>query len=251
MRHTTVDPQEIANFDALAEQWWDPHGPMAPLHQMNPVRLTFIRDCLCRHFDRDPDSLRPLEGLRIVDVGCGGGMLAEPLARLGASVVGIDAGDNAIAIARQHAEDGGLDIDYRATTAEELADEGERFDAVVSMEVLEHVADLHSFVAAVTSLARPGGALLLATLNRTARSLAFAIVGAEYVLRWLPRGTHDWRRFIRPAELNRLLRQNGAHICQLQGVAFGVRDKSWRASADRSINYLAYSRKGDIAENRA
>lgn len=241
MIDSTVDAQEIASFDALAADWWDPDGPMAPLHQINPVRLDFIRDCLCRHFQRDPTQLRPLAGLNVVDVGCGGGMLSEPLARMGAKVTGIDASENAIATAQAHAEGAGLDIDYRATTAEALAAEKLTFDAVVSMEVLEHVADVDGFIRTLTTLSAPGGALLLATLNRTVQSFALAIVGAEYVLRWLPRGTHDWQRFIKPAELNRALRRNSAPIQRLQGIGFDARQRSWQASRDHSVNYLTYS----------
>ena len=244
MTESTVDAQEIASFDALAADWWDPDGPMAPLHQINPVRLDFIRDCLCRHYRRDPAQLRPLTGLKVVDVGCGGGMLSEPLARMGATVTGIDASENAIATAYAHAEEAGLDITYRATTAEALAAEEATFDAVVSMEVLEHVADVDSFVRALTALTVPGGALLLATLNRTARSFALAIVGAEYVLRWLPRGTHDWQRFIKPAELNRVLRRNSAPMQRLQGISFDAMQRSWQPSRDHSVNYLTYSTVG-------
>jgi 2-polyprenyl-6-hydroxyphenyl methylase/3-demethylubiquinone-9 3-methyltransferase len=238
---TTVDDREIAGFDALAGKWWDTEGEFAPLHRLNPVRLAYIRDRLVAHFGLEPASLRPLVGLRIVDVGCGGGLLSEPLARMGASVTAIDAGHENIAAARRHAETMGLEIDYRQTTAEELAAAGARFDALVSMEVLEHVADLGLFVGACAELVRPGGALALATLNRTLKSYAMAIVGAEYVLRWLPRGTHRWDRFVRPSELARHLRANGATLQDLTGVTYDPLSDRWQASRDTDVNYMAFA----------
>ena len=189
---TSVDPAEVDRFAAKAEDWWDATGPYRPLHQLNPVRLAYIRDRLCDNFGRDPKSFDPLRGLRILDIGCGGGLLCEPLCRLGAEVVGADAADENIQIARQHAEAMGLKIDYVKATAEELAEWGERFDAIVNMEVVEHVADVEVFLGACAELLNPRGAMVLSTLNRTLKSYALAIVGAEYVLRWLPRRTHSW-----------------------------------------------------------
>jgi 2-polyprenyl-6-hydroxyphenyl methylase/3-demethylubiquinone-9 3-methyltransferase len=196
----TVDEAELARFAALAGEWWDPRGKMAPLHKFNPVRLGYIRDAACRRFGRDSKRLDALKGLRILDIGCGGGILSEPLARIGADVVGADPAATNIEAARLHAADGGLAIDYRATTAEALAEAGERFDIVLAMEVVEHVADVNLFVKLTGAMVKPGGMMIAATLNRTLKSFALAIVGAEYVLRWLPRGTHTWDKFVTPNE---------------------------------------------------
>jgi 2-polyprenyl-6-hydroxyphenyl methylase / 3-demethylubiquinone-9 3-methyltransferase len=195
----SIDPAEIAKFAAMAEAWWDPDGKFRPLHRLNPARLTYVRDSCAARFQRDAKGVRPLADLGLIDIGCGGGLLCEPLARLGARVTGIDAGERNIAIARNHAAESELQIDYREATAESLAAAGERFDVVLSMEVVEHVADPAGFLAACAALVAPGGLLIVATLNRTAKSFALAIVGAEYLLRWVPRGTHDWRRFLRPS----------------------------------------------------
>ena len=237
---TTIDAREIDRFAALAESWWDPNGPMRPLHRLNPARLGYIRDRLCRHFDRDTAALRPFEGLRIADIGCGGGLLSEPLARLGAQVVGLDAAADSIEIARLHAEAAGVPVDYRCAAAEELAAAGESFDAVISMEVVEHVANLPLFLDACAALAAPGGVLLLATLNRTVKAFVMAVVGAEYVLRWLPRGTHRWERFVRPAELVRALRPAGVEVRDISGMTLDLRTGEWRVSTDRDVNYLLY-----------
>ena len=239
----TVDADEIARFSALADQWWDPDGDFRPLHKLNPVRLQFIRDRLAAHLGRDPLAPSPLSGLEILDVGCGGGLICEPLARLGATVTGIDASDRNIAIARNHAERGGLDIDYRHAAAEDLLGEDRRFDAVLSLEVVEHVADVGVFVAACCGLVRPGGLAIVATLNRTAKSFAFAIVGAEYVLRWLPRGTHDWRKFVRPSELARHIRDAGASVGEVTGVGYDVVTDTWRLVRDVSVNYMVVAEK--------
>lgn len=238
-RRTTVDDREIADFAAMADDWWDPDGPFAPLHRLNPVRLRYIRDKVTRHFDLDDTAIRALAGLRVADVGCGGGLLSEPLARLGAQVTAIDAGAETVAAAAAHAGTVGLDIDYRCMTAEALAQAGETFDVVVSMEVLEHVADPQLFLRSCAQLLRPGGVMLLATLNRTVKSYAFAIVGAEYVLRWLPQGTHHWDKFIRPAELARYLRRAGLSLEDLTGVTFHPLDGSWQPSRDVDVNYMA------------
>lgn len=235
----SVDPAEIAKFTAMAEAWWDPDGKFRPLHRFNPVRLEYIRDRLCRHFGRNPKDKRPLAGLRLLDIGCGGGLLSEPLARLGAEMTGLDAAEKNIRIAALHAAESKLDIDYRHATAEDLAAAGDTFDAVLNMEVVEHVADVDSFLGASAALVRPGGVMIVATLNRTPKSFLLAIVGAEYVLRWLPRGTHEWRRFVRPSELSQGLRRAGLEIAEMTGVAFNPLTDRWRlAPRDLDVNYM-------------
>jgi 2-polyprenyl-6-hydroxyphenyl methylase/3-demethylubiquinone-9 3-methyltransferase len=235
---TTVDPAEIARFAALAESWWDPAGKLKPLHRLNPLRLSFLRDRLTAHFRRDPAALRPFDGLRLLDIGCGGGLVAEPMARLGFAVTGIDAAAETIATARAHAEQGGLAIDYRATAAETLASTGERFDVVLALEIVEHVADLDAFVAAAATLVRPAGAFVAATLNRTVKSYLFAIIGAEYVLGWLPRGTHEWQKFVRPSELAALLRRNRLGVQEIAGITYNPLGDSWSLGADLDVNYM-------------
>lgn len=240
----SVDPEEIAKFTAMAEAWWDPEGKFRPLHRFNPVRLAFIRDRLCSQFDRDPAESRPLEGLRLLDVGCGGGLLSEPMARLGAKVTGLDAAEKNIRIAALHAEESGLEIDYRHATVEELAGAGEHFDAVLNMEVVEHVADVGGFLESSAALVRPGGVMVVATLNRTPKSFLLAIVGAEYVLRWLPRGTHEWRRFVRPSELIGTLRKAGMEIAEMTGVAYNPLTDRWRlAPGDLDVNYMVMAER--------
>lgn len=240
----TVDEAEIEKFRAMAEEWWDPAGKFKPLHKFNPVRVRFIRDRLAALNGRDPEAAAPLEGLRVLDIGCGGGLLCEPLARLGATVTGIDATERSVHVARAHAEAMGLDIDYRFATAEELVAEGAAFDAVLNMEVVEHVADVAAFMAASAALVRPGGLMVVATLNRTAKSFALAIVGAEYVLGWLPRGTHDWRKFVKPSELAGALRAGGMEMRELSGVAYNpIRDAWSLAPRDVAVNYMAVAHK--------
>lgn len=243
MRHDTatgtVDPAEIDKFRRMAEEWWDPNGKFRPLHRFNPVRLGFLKERLCRHFGRDASKPRPLQGLRILDVGCGGGLVAEPLARLGAAMTGLDATARNIEIARLHAAESGLAIDYRTGAAEELAAAGDSFDAVLGLEIVEHVASLEAFVAAAATLTRPGGLLVVATLNRTLKAFALAVVGAEYVLRWLPRGTHDWRKFVRPSELERAMRCTGLRLAELAGVTYNPLLDRWVLGADLDVNYLA------------
>jgi 2-polyprenyl-6-hydroxyphenyl methylase / 3-demethylubiquinone-9 3-methyltransferase len=239
----SVDREEVQRFDAQAETWWDPKGSMAPLHKLNPARLGFLRDTLAAHFKRDHRSLAPFVGLRILDIGCGGGLIAEPLARLGAAVTGIDAANSSIAVARAHALGMGLEIDYRTATAEELSAAGERFDAVLALEVVEHVADRNLFLAAVAALVRPGGALIASTLNRTPKSFLLAIVGAEYVLRWLPRGTHRWDRFLRPSEFAADLRREGMEVRDLKGLVYEPLRDAWRIGRDLGVNYLVYAAK--------
>ncbi len=237
----SIDQAEVERFSALAETWWDTHGSMAPLHRLNPARLGFIRQALAEHFGRDAKSLQPFDGLRVLDVGCGGGLISEPLARLGATVTGIDAAEANIAVARAHARGADLEIDYRQASAEELAAAGARFDAVLALEVVEHVADVDAFLDAVATLVRPGGAFVASTLNRTPKSLLFGIVGAEYVLGWLPRGTHRWDRFLRPSEFAAGLRRQGLQVRQIRGLVYDLLAGEWRLGRDLGVNYLVYA----------
>lgn len=241
---STVDAGEVARFSAIAAEWWNPRGKFRPLHRLNPVRIAYIRDTLCQRFGRDPLAPRPLAGLRLVDIGCGGGLLAEPLARLGAEMVAIDAAERNVRVAALHAADTGTPVDYRHTTAEELAAAGERFDAVLTLEVIEHVADVPLFLASCATLLRPGGVLFLATLNRTAKAWLVAIAGAEYVLRWLPRGTHDWKKFLKPSEVAAALRPLGLEIRHLTGVDYNPLGDSFHLNPrDLSVNYLLWAEK--------
>lgn len=234
----SADPAELGKFEALGERWWDPKGPMAPLHKMNPVRVAFIRDQACARFGRRADGARPLAGLTVLDIGCGGGLLAEPLARLGAEVTAIDPVATSIEAARQHAMEVGLDIDYRVSTVEAVVAAGQQFDLVIASEVVEHVPDVEGFLGAMAAATRPGGLAVLSTLSRTLASFVQAIVGAEYVLGWLPRGTHDWRRFLTPAELAQNLRRSGLRPAKVAGVGYdGARDE-FRLVRDPSVNYL-------------
>lgn len=235
---TTVDPAEVERFAALAAEWWNPAGKMKVLHRFNPVRLAYLREKITEHFGRDPRAIRPFEGLRILDIGCGGGLLSEPLARMGASVVGIDPAERNVSVAGLHAAQGGVDVDYRATTAEALADAGERFDVVLAMEVVEHVADVALFVRRAAEMVKPGGLMCAATLNRTKRSFALAIVGAEYVLGWLPRGTHDWRKFVTPDELEAAMAAGRLEVVDREGVIFNPLAEEWRRAGDLSVNYM-------------
>jgi 2-polyprenyl-6-hydroxyphenyl methylase/3-demethylubiquinone-9 3-methyltransferase len=235
---STVDDREVARFSALAADWWDPRGRMGMLHRLNPTRLAYIRDTACRQFVRDAKSRKCLDGLRVLDIGCGAGILCEPLTRLGASVVGVDPAEPNIAAARLHAAAGGLAIDYRAATAEALADAGERFDLVLAMEVVEHVADLAAFVRCCAGMVKPGGLMVTATLNRTLKSFALAIVGAEYVLRWLPRGTHRWDKFVTPNELAAALERSGLRVIDERGVVYNILLDAWQLAGDMDVNYM-------------
>jgi 2-polyprenyl-6-hydroxyphenyl methylase/3-demethylubiquinone-9 3-methyltransferase len=239
----TVDQDEVARFSRLAGEWWDPHGPMATLHKFNPVRLPYIRDRTAEHFRRDPKSLDSLSGLRCLDIGCGAGILCEPLARLGASVVGADPSAKNIAVAQAHAAQAGVAIDYRDTTAEQLAEAGERFDVVLAMEVVEHVTDVGLFIAQTGAMVKPGGLLFVATLNRTAKSFALAIVGAEYILRWLPRGTHRWDKFVTPDELEIAIERGGLHVTGESGVIYNLMTDRWQLSRDADVNYMVVAEK--------
>ena len=234
---STVDPAEIARFSKLSDEWWDPKGRMAPLHRINPLRLQFIRDAACKKFDRNPRSLNCLQTLRILDIGCGAGLLCEPIVRLGAQVFGIDPSETNIAAAKMHANRSHLLIDYRATTIEAM-DTRERFDVVLAMEVVEHVTDIQLFLDRCAAVMKPSGLMVVATLNRTMKSFALAIVGAEYVLRWLPRGTHHWNKFVTPAELARQLHRNKLEVIEQTGIVYSPLADRWSLSPDTDVNYM-------------
>jgi 2-polyprenyl-6-hydroxyphenyl methylase/3-demethylubiquinone-9 3-methyltransferase len=235
---SSVDPAEVEKFSQLAAEWWDPTGKFRPLHVFNPVRLKFIRGLAAEHFGRDQRSLTPFTGLTLLDIGCGGGLLSEPMARMGFNVLGVDASEKNVRIAAAHAAGSGLALDYLAGTAETLATENASFDAILNMEVVEHVADLGGFLKSCATMLRPGGLMVVATLNRTLKSLALAKIGAEYVLRWLPPGTHDWNRFVKPADLQRLLDDAELVVTRLQGVAFDPLRWDWQLSSDTDVNYM-------------
>ncbi len=234
----TVDAAEVERFSRLAADWWNPRGKMAPLHKFNPVRLAYLRDTACHRFERNPKRPDCLAGLRILDIGCGCGLLSEPLARLGADMLGADPSETNIGVAKLHAADSGLDIDYRATTAEALSEAGERFDIVLAMEVVEHVADVKLFVGRCAEMVKPGGLMIAATLNRTLKSFALAIVGAEYVLGWLPRGTHQWDKFVTPNELEIALELGGLRLIDQTGVSYDLFADRWQLASDMDVNYM-------------
>lgn len=235
---SSIDPAEIAKFQAMARDWWDPTGKFKPLHMLNPTRLDYVTGQIAAQFGRDLTAAAPFQGLRILDIGCGGGLMSEPMARLGAQVTGADAAERNIAVASLHAQEQGLTIDYRASTAEELLAEGQVYDVVLALEIVEHVADPAAFVATCHDLLRPGGLAIQSTLNRTARSFAAAIIGAEWVMRWLPRGTHDWRRFITPDELAGMNQDAGLRVLDRCGMVFNPLGWSWSLShRDLSVNY--------------
>ncbi len=244
MTQTTVDPAEVAKFEAMAAEWWNPHGKFKPLHLMNPCRLDYITSQIAAEFDRDLAQPLAFTGLRILDIGCGGGLLSEPMARLGADVVGADAAPRNIPVAALHAQTSGLQIDYRHTTAEDMAALGEQFDVVLNMEVVEHVADPLAYLTACQQLLKPGGLMICSTLNRNVKSFGMAIIGAEWVMRWLPKGTHDWNKFITPDELFALIRNAGLDPVDSKGMVFNPLSWSWSLSArDLSCNYVTASLK--------
>ena len=239
---TTVDPVEVDRFARIAGEWWDPAGKFAPLHRLNPVRIGYVRDRVAAHCRRDALSGTPLAGLSLVDIGCGGGLLCEPMRRLGATVTGIDAASDNIEVAAAHAARQGLAIDYRRSTAEALVSAGQRFDIVLALEIVEHVADADLFLRSCSVLVKPGGLLFLSTLNRTAKAWALAIAGAEYVLGWLPRGTHDWRKFLKPSEVARALRAGDMDVREIVGVVYSPLSRAWSLSrTDLDVNYMLYA----------
>jgi 2-polyprenyl-6-hydroxyphenyl methylase/3-demethylubiquinone-9 3-methyltransferase len=240
---STASPEEVARFTAMADAWWDPDGKFKTLHMFNPVRLSFLRSRLAAHFGRDPEALRPFEGLSLLDVGCGGGLIAEPMAEMGFSVTGIDAGEKNVGTAAAHAAQSGVKIDYRTARPEMLAEAGESFDVVLTLEIVEHVADLDLFLAMAAKLVKPNGTLVGATINRTPKAWLLAIVGAEYVLRWLPRGTHDWHKFVKPSEFAAHLRHSGLELSELKGMSYNPISQSWSLTADVDVNYLLLARK--------
>lgn len=238
MNQTTIDRGEVDRFSAMAEEWWDPAGKFKPLHKFNPVRLTYIKEKVCEQFDRDTKDPKAFSGLRMLDIGCGGGLLCEPMARLGADVIGADASETNIKVAGLHAADSGLTIDYRAVTAEELCDAGEKFDVVLNMEVVEHVADVDLFISKCANMVKPEGLMFIATINRTMKAKALAIFMAENVLRWLPRGTHQFEKLVRPEELERPLEQSGMQVIDKTGVFYNPLSDSWNKSRDMDVNYM-------------
>lgn len=241
-RTSTAAGDEIARFDRIAQEWWDLDGDFRALHRLNPLRVGYIRDVLSSHFGRDPEAERPLDGLAVIDIGCGGGLVAEAVARMGAEVLGIDASPESVGVAECHARGGDLGIRYRLAAPEDLLDEGARFDVVLALEVIEHVADLDRFLLAAAELLRPDGAMVLSTINRTLKSLALAKVGAEYVLRWVPAGTHDWRKFVKPSELAASLRRAGLTVGDLRGLTYDPLRDTWALSPDLDVNYMAFAR---------
>jgi 2-polyprenyl-6-hydroxyphenyl methylase / 3-demethylubiquinone-9 3-methyltransferase len=232
----TASPEEVARFTAMAESWWDPDGKFKPLHRFNPIRLAYMRRILCEHLNRDSQSMAPFAGIALLDIGCGGGLLSEPLCRMGFDVTGIDAGERNIAVARLHAEQTGLSIDYRVGGPESLG--GQLFDVVICMEVIEHVPDPQGFVALAVERLKPGGIFIGATLNRTAKAYALAILGAEYVMGWLPKGTHDWKKFVRPAEFAAWLRAAHMEVCDLTGASYDLLADQWHESKSLDVNYM-------------
>ena len=245
---STIDPSEVARFDRLARDWWDPNGPMRALHRLNPLRLQYIRDRACNQFGRDERAAHCLRELTVLDVGCGAGLLCEPLARLGASVTGLDPAATNIAVARLHAERAGLAIDYRSDTVEAVVAGDERFDVVLAMEVVEHVADVEAFVSACCGAVKPGGLLVMATINRTLRAFALVIVGAEYILGWLPKGTHQWDKFVTPEELAAAIAAGGLSVINRRGAVYNPITAQWLLAGDMSVNYmLAAERTSAVA----
>jgi len=251
MTETTINDAEVAKFTAMAAEWWDPKGKFKPIHKFNPVRLAYIRENVLTHFRRDGSEMRPFEGLTVLDVGCGGGLLCEPLARLGATVTGIDAAERNITIARLHAEQSGVSVDYQVTTSEALAALGQTFDLVLNMEVVEHVDNVPLYMKSCADLVAPGGLMLTATLNRTARALAFAVIGAEYVLGWLPKGTHDWKKFLTPDEIKALITRNGLVVTDQTGVVYHPLADDWRKSRDMAINYMIMAERPAVGQTSA
>lgn len=244
---TSIDPAEVEQFSRIADAWWDAKGKFKPLHDINPLRIGYIRDQVVTHLGGDAKSLKPLAGLSLLDIGCGGGLICEPMCRMGAQVTGIDASEKNIAVAALHAEQSGLAVDYRATTAEALVQQNAHFDVVLALEIVEHVVDADAFIASCAALVKPGGMLIMTTLNRTPKSYAMAIIGAEYVLRLLPRGTHQWKKFVRPSEMARAMQQSGLNIADMSGMVLNPLRREWKLSAtDLDVNYLMVARKSTL-----
>lgn len=246
--HSSIDAGEIQRFSKISSQWWDENGPFKPLHRLNPIRIQYIRDCLITHFQRKVLDSMPFKELTVLDIGCGGGLVAEPLTRLGAMVTGIDASKQAIDVATAHATLMDLSITYQCTSAEEVAAAGQTFDVVLALEIVEHVCDVAAFLKTCTQLVTPGGVLILSTLNRTCKSYALAIVGAEYLLQMLPKGTHDWQKFLSPAELAHILRPLGFSFADLQGLSYTPFKDEWSLSMDLSVNFLGYVKRTGHAD---
>ncbi|WP_068083963.1 bifunctional 2-polyprenyl-6-hydroxyphenol methylase/3-demethylubiquinol 3-O-methyltransferase UbiG [Polycladidibacter stylochi] len=243
VNRATIDEAEVARFSAIAAEWWDPSGKFRPLHKFSPVRVGYIKEYICDAFDCDEKDPQALSGLKILDIGCGGGLLSEPMARMGASVTGADASEKNIKVASVHAQENGLEIDYRAETAEQLVAAGEQFDVVLNMEVIEHVADVDLFLESCAKLVKPGGLMFIATLNRTLKSYALAIIGAEYILRWLPAGTHSYDKFLKPEEIEVPLKGFGMEVFERCGVSYNPLMDSWSRSTDLSVNYMMIARR--------
>lgn len=234
----SVDNNEVEKFSAMADEWWDESGKFKPLHKFNPTRIKFMQEIICHHFNQSD-----LKGLDIVDIGCGGGLISEPISRLGAKLTSIDASEKNIQVASIHAEKSGLDINYQATSAEDLAESGVKFDVVINMEVIEHVADVASFMKASCELLKPNGVMFVATLNRTLKSYTLAILGAEYILKWLPKGTHNWKKFLKPAEIEQYLSDNAVNLQKIQGVSYNPLTDKWSLSSDINVNYMMVANK--------
>jgi 2-polyprenyl-6-hydroxyphenyl methylase/3-demethylubiquinone-9 3-methyltransferase len=240
---TTIDENEVEKFSKIADEWWDANGKFKPLHKFNPIRLNFFKQEICKFFDRDEKLLTPLDGLKILDIGCGGGLVAEPISRLGAELVAIDASQKNINVAKIHAEKSDLKIDYQCISAEDLASQNQQFDVVLALEIIEHVADVEKFIEACAKLVKPNGLLFVATLNRTAKSLLMAKFGVEYILRWLPIGTHDWRKFLKPSEIENIAKNQQIQLQKIQGFSYNLLKDQWSFSADLSINYCLIFKK--------
>jgi len=243
-KQTTIDDADVARFSAMADEWWDPTGKFKPLHKFNPVRLEYIKEKVCENFDRDTKDPKAFKGLRLLDIGCGGGLLSEPMARLGAQVVAADASEFNIEVAKIHAEQSGLDIDYRATTAEDLEAAGEKFDVILNMEVVEHVSDVNLFMSSCARMVKPNGLMFVATINRTLKARALAIFMAENVLRWLPKGTHEYEKLVKPEEIEAPISIEGMEIIDKTGVFYNVLQDRWNKSRDMDVNYMVLARKG-------
>ena len=242
----TIDQKEIDNFSSIANKWWDPDGPFKPLHNLNPTRILYIKNTLCDYYKINSKEAKPLRGLRILDIGCGGGLLTEPMARLGGKVVGVDPSEKNISVAKNHLSQTNLNVDYINSTAEQLVEWGEKFDVILNMEVIEHVQNIEIFISSCQSLLNPGGIMFVATLNRTLKSYIFAIIGAEYILRWLPKGTHNWNNFVKPSELRRYCLKSGLIPKDFKGMTFSPIENSWSITNNLAVNYIGHVTKKNL-----